>query len=383
MAGMAGIAGSLAGCLAMQKDKDAVQSIRTFAIGSGEGIDAFAQTAYPYLRQNCASCHGAGQSPTFAVDDVAQAYSLSKPLANFADTSASTFARKGSDSHCGSICSSNGALMAVIDQWKAAEVASGIGGDNPTVPTAVAGPNRTQPVGLPSPLASGTQYSIVRWDLSQVTPFNPDLAGVIMEAEVQRFTTGFGTTPGSIRIRKPKIATPTNNLYVQGIRILVNGKIDAQAVDFADTDVAILAQPIPAAPTPLPFPVLSAAEMILLQDKETDLYTIAFDNIRKTGAVACRALNTFLARARPVMAQRCFGCHAQANAQNPNAQRKFNQNAPTDAELCARAMQRITRDNPATSPIIVNPKNNANGHPNVQGLTTADMDNILAWVVSE
>src|SRR5262245_44134543 len=97
-----GVSLIVSGCLGLGKDSDA-QNAHLAATGSAQGKAAFASGFWAFAKTNCGSCHGASQTPLFAVSDLDQAYSYaySERWIDFDDPAAAIYAIRAGDSHCG------------------------------------------------------------------------------------------------------------------------------------------------------------------------------------------------------------------------------------------------------------------------------------------
>lgn len=341
-------------------------------------LNAFKGSVYTYTRAQCMSCHAAIQAPTFASSDAVLAYGLSKPRANFAVPASSTLVNRVKDGHCGAPCLTNGdAMTGHIQTW--ADVENPPSSGAPTPPPMTTDTVTSPALSLPNNLPTGNNFTTLRWNLTTATPANPDLAGVLFEIEIQQFTTAANGFPGSLRIRRPRLATPTNALHVKGIRILQNGTFDPSANDYVGVERVISAGTIPAN-LPLPFPVLSADEMLIVLDQPgTPMLSVSFEILVKAVAPACKALTGFTTAVKPVMQSSCVSCHAQNGNQ---AQRRFNMGTTPDATLCALALQRTIPTDPLKSPLITNPLNGKNGHNQINGFPAA-ADAWVQWIQSE
>lgn len=383
VAGAVSSTAAMTGCelTALDKKDGASMAIRQSGSGGADALGVFRDTVHAYARANCAGCHGSSQNPLFAVSNVESAYDLSKSLASFSDIPASTFVRKVKDGHCGSACGTNGSeMISLITEWAAAESASsggGTGGGDGGGQVVTTSAFKTAPMALPSPLATGNSYSALRFNLSNVAPANSAVAGGIFEIEIQRFTTPSGANPGSYRLRKPKLATAANAVYLRNIRIYINGKASPLDNDFQDVDIVVSPQAIPST-GPLPFPVLSANEVITLQELDNDQISIGFDRLEKTTAVLCKNLPGFVSNVKPVFQARCYGCHQNTANTGYN---KFNMTG-SDEDQCMRSLQRVDQATPAASALVVNPKG-VNGHPAVGGYSAANQDAFINWIKTE
>lgn len=83
---------------------------------SSELLTAFENSVYVVTQSRCVSCHGASQSPRFAVADSAAALQVSQPLMS---GSPSRFDVKSGDGHCGANCGNSPQMRTAIDSYRA------------------------------------------------------------------------------------------------------------------------------------------------------------------------------------------------------------------------------------------------------------------------
>ena len=363
-------------------------------------LEAFRGTVYSMTKPGCASCHSSqGQRVTsfHGDNDISVAYDAAKQRSDFNNPSASLMVVK-MNGHCGVDCGADKAsLMAQnIDQWRIAESIivdvppPGGGGGPPPPPSGITFPIASLPIAMPSPLPISTgsadaNFATMRIPLNSVVPANPDLAGVFLEFQIQLFNAPTTTVPGTYRIRKPRLATPTNAIRMQGIRFLINDVYLQQDNDYEGIDLVIA--PGNTALVPLPFPILSTDNMLAIQrpfpavSTLPDKVIVQFQRLERSTVPNCKNLAGFTASVRTVMNARCTGCHA--NTAN-NGFRRFSMVvADTDAVVCQRSLQRADVNVPASSPLVLNPQQGKNGHTVVQTFTAAEAQAFLNWIASE
>ncbi len=85
----------------------------------GTSLQVFTQTVHPWVRQNCAGCHGAAQTPLFAVSDATASRQtvLSSALVNATNVGQSRLATKLREGHQGYSATQADQLQAMIQLW--------------------------------------------------------------------------------------------------------------------------------------------------------------------------------------------------------------------------------------------------------------------------
>lgn len=390
------------GCLVDQKRAGALlasssSSQEQFIGGScqngGGAQGAFQSTFYPLARANCATCHGATQSPMFAVSDVSAAFSAAQDYINYNHVDSSRFVTQLKNGHCGPQCVSGSAIsnnmIAALGNW-AAGADSAVACPTPTSsptdaippPTTTSSqdinPNVTNAISMPASIPDHEtgNFVIMRWDLGSIAPSNPDLNGVIFELKVQ--TVGYNGYVFSV----PRLATKNYPIYLNNLQILVNGNYDRLGNVMSDVEGTVnnvTNYTVPAITAEMtPFPALSSRNVILAQGSgpSVDKISLAFGEIRKaTAPAACKALDTFKAKVLPVFLRMdpyfntvptCMRCHdSAAPYKQAAAIAAFDMtNASNNAAaLCASALQRVDRNDLIQSVLISAPLNQTVFHP--------------------
>ncbi|MBS1964058.1 MAG: hypothetical protein JST04_17730 [Bdellovibrionales bacterium] len=335
----------LSSCIATLKQDDATLAFYAQKVAPATtattGIGAFTDTFYKFARANCAECHGASNTPLFAVDNVTSAYGVAKnnTYANFSNPSMSEFVSYAGNNHCGKAgCSGHSSeAEAAITAWAAVEnaVAQNGGGNNggdnggvigggPQGGGANTGALVTTTLNLPANLSTNlTTYTAMRWSLDNLTPASALVKGAYFELEVQKFS---ATT---YRVRYPKIVGLSGAVRITGIHVFAKaasdvgiGVEDIGAGDVWSTDVvtaAVVAKPngYPASPTaPLALgtgtnqaPTLDSFSMIIGIRSNQDAFTVAFDKIET--AVALQP--TFASIDANILSTKCVSCHSTNN----------------------------------------------------------------------
>jgi hypothetical protein len=390
------------GCLVEQKRSGAIlassshsEQVNAGSCDNGGGaLGAFQSTFFPLARVNCIGCHGSTQSPLFAVSDASDAFNVAQNYIYYDRVNLSPYVTKLKDGHCGPQCvagsAPSNAMITALSNW-AAGANSAVACPTPTTsPTASPGgataptdtsnldinPYVTAAIPLPAsiPDTQTDTYAIMRWDLGTVTPRDPNLSGVILEIKVQKVGLN-----GYV-FRLPRLATKNYPIYIKNLQILINGTYDRLGNLMSDVDNTVNNVPnytIPAITTQMnPFPALSSKNVILSQinGPSTDKISLAFEEIRKADAPAtCKALATFQAKVLPQFSMplppynppKCLRCHQSGIYGNsPEAVAAFDMTNYTNAAaMCAQALQRMNKYDPAQSVFISDPLNRTNGHP--------------------
>lgn len=261
------------GCLVDQSKRDGAQ-VQVFNSQSSAGnlqgsaadrLAGFQATVYPYVTNNCRSCHGTTQSPKFAQSDASAAMDivLSFPLVSFSDVSSSTIVHKVSDGHCGSQCSGDSNAQTMIDlinAWKAAFSSTGPGSLPGETTTAVVYTDAL-PVPAPNPagcklpedlscspdikvdrvdakgnkLCANKCWSKLRYPVAKfsVLPGTPDSQNPMKDASLQRawlevdfayenYASNLGVA--AYVLKNPRIMSPDGPVYVHDLGLYLNGQ---------------------------------------------------------------------------------------------------------------------------------------------------------------
>lgn len=345
---------TIAGCFGLDKESEAPMAIR----GNLASIEAFEQTLFPLVRQQCIQCHGNNQRPLFAVKDPGAAHEAALTVVNLNSIESSRIIRKSNDGHCGSRCSGdNSDLVAAIVAWRDAINSSG--GDDNNGP---AGRYVTEALEIPANLPGPDATPItLRFALSTA---NPDLVNATFELSIR----GFGLNNDAYQVDTPSIETADKNIYFSDIMVHINGVDDPTNATYRPLRDVV----------PPPGLQLSDDSMIVLQSDGPgrDRISISFAVLEE--APNCRDLARFEANVLPKMQSTCFNCHRGGNSA---ATALFDMRAPSNAALCAKSLVRVNKDDPMESLIIKRPWGGYLGHPQV--LSDAERDQFLDWINSE
>lgn len=293
------------------------------------GEEAFQSTFYAFAVKNCATCHGTSQAPLFAVSNVTNAYNVARDSSyvNFTSVSSSKLVTYSGNGHCGTMgCAANSAAAAIqVQAWADVELANAAGSGTGSEPTPVetssptGGPSSSAFIStamlVPNPLPTGAAYKVMRWNLSQLVPASPLVAGAIFEMEVQLLSTS------TYRVRNPRIIGLKSIVKVTGIHVFVKpsaesgiGVEDLGAGSVWASDV--LSAPISTLPATLPVgPItavapLSTFAMVIGVRSNQDSFTIAFDKLE----MGAPAPVTFAAISQNLLVPKCVECHGAATA---------------------------------------------------------------------
>lgn len=261
--------GTLSGCLGMDKNSNAVQvaAQAQFAAGGNNAVSmqAFSATLYPFLRSNCASCHGGSQNPLFAVSSMSAAFGQAIQNVNFASVSLSKIVVEAGNGHCGlpSCTGNSSAAATLVSNWNALTIANG--GSNTSVAIPI-GNVFTAPITVPSPNAAAcplpdngslngpscsySNLNSTQGSFNNANPpvFTPDsctnscwtklrypvtkMSPAPTGASIQRawFEVDFiydnYTTPNgaaSYSFKNPRVVSPDGPVYVHNVRTFING----------------------------------------------------------------------------------------------------------------------------------------------------------------
>lgn len=395
----------LSSCIATLKQDDASLAFYAQKVAAATtattGIGAFQDTFYKFARANCAECHGASNTPLFAVDNVTSAYGVAKnnTYANFANPGMSEFVTYAGNNHCGKAgCSGHSSdAEAAITAWAAVEnaVAQNGGGNNgggnnggvvvgggPAGGGANAGSLVTTTLNLPATLPTGTTYVAMRWNLANLSPASALVSSAYFELEVQKLS---ATT---YRVRYPKIVGLTAPVRITGIHVFAKaasdvgiGVEDIGAGDVWSTDVvtaAVVAKPngYPATPTaPLALgtgtnqaPTLDSFSMVIGIRSNQDAFTVAFDKIETAVALT----PTFASINANILSTKCVSCHstnvknggfsyssynetlASVSKGNPNGSALYTSTTGTNPSMPTGSLKLTTAETGAISTWITN-----------------------------
>lgn len=324
----------LSSCEFAPKDTDATlavyaQKFKSNIPQGATGQEAFKNTFYPFAVKNCVSCHGAAQTPLFAVSNVTSSYNVARDSSyvSFTSIASSKLVTYSGNGHCGTAgCAANSAAAAVqVQAWADVELSNAAGGGSSDGPTPVetspptGGPSSSALIStalsIPTPLPSGTAYKVMRWNLSQLMPASPLVGNAIFEIEVQLLSTS------TYRVRNPRIIGLSQIVRVSGIHIFVKpstetgigvedlGAGSVWASDVVNAPISTLPATLPAGPITAVAP-LDAFAMVIGVRSNQDSFTIAFDKLEMGVATAA----TFASISQTLLIPKCVDCHGATTA---------------------------------------------------------------------
>ncbi len=267
--------------------------------GMAASMQAYQSTFYAFTQtQGCVQCHGGNVHPAFAAPDIATAYAQvrgnqigsTKPLIDFYAPSTSIIIQYAGNGHCAATPCSDPSVRPMVQNllatWSAAEIANGTAG--PDLGPSAYLPNYltdTQPIPPNLPDITSTATAIVRFDLSNLTPAVPALAGVYLEVQIIMIN------PTEYRVSDLRIAGNLQTVNLTGIHILLNtstgtgvGSEDPSATATLWDNLSVSAPPTPL-PSPLPtgpmtsVTPLTATSLDMQMLSASDVMTIGIDTI--------------------------------------------------------------------------------------------------------
>jgi hypothetical protein len=229
---------------------------------SAASLQAFQTTVYTFgQQQGCVTCHSSRVNPQWMNGDIRAAYAFARPFLDPNDPASSAFASYAANGHCGDpICMNAANVSLMRDQlqaWANVELdeanntglppAPGLTLANPPYVTA------TMPIPANLPLLTANQPAVIRFDLSQLTPAVPALAGAILEISIRSYNIAMST----YKIYNPRIVGDSSPVRLTGLHIYVRpaagsglGTEDvAQGLEWSQITVQSMMTPIP---IPLP-----------------------------------------------------------------------------------------------------------------------------------
>jgi hypothetical protein len=308
---------------------------------STEGQLAFEKTAHTFLKRQCAVCHGDTQSPLFAVNDVAKAYSAAFPYVNFQDIAKSKIISQSKNGHCGlENCQTSGVeLTGLIVEWAKQEKIEEI---------------RLRTPAVYMPLVPLNTLKVLTWDLSSIAP---NLQKAFFTIEV------FGFSEDAVLFKKPRLITRNSAVYLQDFRIEIDGTA-LHKEKFRGVTRVILPNAADGG-----FPVLSVNTDLVSAINEGTPLRISFKSLKvQAKAMRCHSPEIFETKIYPVLTLRnCFYCHGGGPSRYPgtvSAKASFDMNTDVGT-LCKNSIQRSDPLQPIRSPMIWYALGNGGSHPRV------------------
>ncbi len=325
------------------------------------GVRAFRTSVYALVRRNCVRCHGGLRDgpaigPSFAVDDILASYQFLRRIVRFDNIPESRLVRTGGNLHCreyGIDCATDGAAIRLqIERWWEGEQ---------RMPQTRLVSAAIRPASAPG--SDPEAWIPMRFPIAELVNAR---GNAFLDLEIQRFRSGRPDERGAYRFRKPRIATSRSSLFVNDIRILVDGVDHPGATAFQDIHTTISARSIPRE-GPLPFPLLSTHTVIIPRERDADVpISVSFGSLVIGEEASCHSLETFRREILPVIERRdCYVCHSggpRNRVGRSPARDRYNMAGSVERQ-CAQALQRGNPRNPGQSSFVRYAVEGLNGHP--------------------
>ncbi len=265
------------------------------AVVSAASLDGYGSTIYQFGKANgCVNCHAGQVNPQWMNPDVKLAYQYARPFIDFSNPTASVFASYVSNNHCNNpICNnpSNVAVMqTLLTQWALVELQQGSSNTGSILGSSLATPSfvtGTLPIPNPLPLITTGQITVLRFNLSDLTPAVPSLSGAILEVSIQSFNSG----QNEYKIFDPRIYGNPQGAIVTGLHLYVRpasgtglGTEDViQGARWAGVNIGVgpsaMPNPLPAGPV-TSMSALTSITLGIAAQSSSDVLTIGFANIQ-------------------------------------------------------------------------------------------------------
>ena len=327
--------------------------------GAG-GLAVFEFRVLPELQARCGTCHGAAQSPLFAVSDPQEAYNNGRGELNVASPEDSDFINKASDNHNG--CSARGtcqadtdALLPLIIEWAEAEKVAASG---PTAGVNLA----AQPIPTGLPDAASGNFSTMTWPLDSL---GPQFSGATFTMDIR-----IADTTVDYEVANPTFNV-SSNIYVRSVNVVYNGTLEGASTTWTSVDTTI---------SP-PSEIVSPERHLFLVQLGQGIDTMAINFAEITAGVApCSNLAGFVSDVLPIFNASCVGCHGGGN---PGATAAFSIQGD-NSTICSNARERSDLLAPTSSLIITKPTNQVpHGGNQIFTVGSAQYNAIRDWVTSE
>lgn len=270
-------------------------------IGTSASYDTFKTTVYPITRSRCISCHTT-QTPTSAHDDLNIAHDaiVDNHKVDFENPASSRLVKKLRDElhNCWGDCAANAdEMQAAVTKW--AQIFKQVVVNNPKIDEPIEISIKTEKSrSIASELAdpanrSGNTRSIT-FDISPYLGF-PNVYFMLDVSIYDDY---------SYKFSNPRIKTPTEKVHVKKVKVLINGKDDAQNRLYHVVDKT----------TATNDRVLSTSAMIALKDKGEDLdqVSISFEKLRLV-TTQSQSYIAFEDSVYQVTRNNCSSCHSGTN----------------------------------------------------------------------
>ncbi|MGE0615083.1 MAG: hypothetical protein AB7P04_05555 [Bacteriovoracia bacterium] len=350
-----------------------VLSAPAFGATCEEGFRSFQSTLYKKIRKDCAKCHDGSRpnAPAFAVSDVEASYDTVVNYMNFSQIPESLLVIRAGNGHCNlETCegeSGKEAEAASAAWWDGGEKSCMRNGRMFTAPLAV-------PVNLPKPDAG---FATLSFPLKDV---DASFGGALFQVDIQDFVDAATGVKGAYRLRAPRIVNGVAPIYVENIKILLNGKYDSIENAYAGVAKNINFWPVAGDRSiTTASPVLSGATLILMKDGLANpKLTVSFVRAEAGAAMACMNLDKFTAKMQPVLnSAKCVNCHKDGSA--AKGTQVFSLNKGTE-DLCRVATQLFTDNLPMSSAWVAYPTRGLFGHPKLtEAESLSYIEAVKAW----
>ena len=330
-----------------------------------EGFESFEKTLYPVIQNYCAGCHGGGnvKAPPFAVKDAFTSYNHVLSYMNFSDLDKSLLVIRSGNFHCGEEnCEfeSYDAVSAAAKEWWDK-------GENRCFRN---GRHFTREVMVPKVLPKqGEGFIQMEFPLDNLSAkFN----GASIVLDIQEFYPASETTRGAFLIKAPRVINGRGGIYIQDLKVLLNGKYDHIYNQFTNVDnvynyISVSGMTGVRRATP----VLSSRSMILLKDslEETKL-SISFVNIKDSNEVNCMMAGKFRPVHDVLRSNSCTQCHDGRGNDLGTKVANFSQGSSMNCQL---ATQLIDPLNLPLSPLLSLPEKGVNDHPQMASEVNSEL----------
>lgn len=270
------------------------------------GFEAFKQTVYPKVSKSCTLCHDGSRpnAPAFVTKDVAANYEFLASYMNFGQISDSLLVIRAGNGHClVSNCNadSGAEMMDLAQKWYS-------NGENSCYRN---GRFFSSSIEIPNTLPKVDQgFATLSLPLDAI---DQTFKGIKFEVDAQSFIEASDATRGAYRFKSPRLVDGTGAVYVQNIKILLNGKYDVIYNAYTGIDRNVSFVPMNIGGRKSATAVLSGSSLIILKDSlPSAKLSVSFDKINfiNESQVNCINLNGFANGVAPMLKTlACNKCH--------------------------------------------------------------------------
>ena len=194
---------------------DAQADLRTASLA------AFDEHVRPALSL-CAACHGKAQAPLFMVEDTATAHDAARSNVNFDNIDNSHFLKRilEQEHNCDDCKVTGETLRSALTQWQAARAAAGNNADGMST--------KTQQISFPD------RSQEMQWDIGKFIAEEYSGGRIMLQVRVK-------PDSGNERYNLVNLSVFTDRIdvYVKGIKPLINGKWNSKNAAYHDIDCAV------------------------------------------------------------------------------------------------------------------------------------------------